>query len=254
MVRVLVAVDGSESADVAFRAACDLIKGDQDSLILVHVVGDLSRQYVLSALPEYTAAIPFPTEGAQKSLNAQGKAILDKYVQRAKGMRIKNVQALLGVSTHEGEFVCRLAKNRDIDLIVLGRRGLNSFSRLFMGSTSKYVMENAECNVCIVKKEFKHETKAPEQKEKIPALSQAEVQAQAKVLPERKLEEGAVFPPAAEAEGLEHRRRASEEKELLQHNTGHTPEEEEERKRRVKEQGLKDARAFHAELYDLSQP
>ena len=75
-----------------------------------------------------------------------------------------------GVSTHEGEFICRLAANRDVDFIYLGRRGLNkcalwltlffylpddnsyfSFSRFFMGSTSKYVMENSESNVCIVK-------------------------------------------------------------------------------------------------------
>jgi len=104
------------------------------------------------------------TNEAQENLNERGKKLLNTYIKRAKELGAQQVRGVLGVSTHEGEFICRLAANRDVDFIYLGRRGLNNFSRFFMGSTSKYVMENSDTNVCIIrqpKDDHKGEGKAP---------------------------------------------------------------------------------------------
>jgi len=56
-----------------------------------------------------------------------------------------------GSSAHAGELICRAVKQYNIDQVVTGRRSMGSFRRFFSGSTSQYVVENAECNVVVVK-------------------------------------------------------------------------------------------------------
>ena len=41
-------------------------------------------------------------------------------------------------------------KAQNIDLIVIGRSGTNAISRLFLGSTTAYVVRNTEANVTVV--------------------------------------------------------------------------------------------------------
>lgn len=51
---------------------------------------------------------------------------------------------------------------------VLGRRGLSNFERLMLGSTSKYVVENANCNVLVAKLDSAEKQKIEaEEEEKI---------------------------------------------------------------------------------------
>jgi len=44
------------------------------------------------------------------------------------------------------------AKNQDVNLIVVGSRGLGSAAAFLLGSISKQVVSNASCNVLVVKK------------------------------------------------------------------------------------------------------
>eukprot|EP01113_Clastostelium_recurvatum_P009288 TRINITY_DN1445_c0_g2_i1.p1 TRINITY_DN1445_c0_g2~~TRINITY_DN1445_c0_g2_i1.p1 ORF type:complete len:106 (+),score=14.11 TRINITY_DN1445_c0_g2_i1:262-579(+) len=53
-----------------------------------------------------------------------------------------------------GQMVVEQAKENKVDVIVVGRRGLNlldSLKRKVMGSVSHYVVENAPCDVYVVK-------------------------------------------------------------------------------------------------------
>jgi nucleotide-binding universal stress UspA family protein len=49
-----------------------------------------------------------------------------------------------------GKLICETAKTWNADLIVVGRRGLNGLSELFMGSTSNYVLHHAPCDVLTI--------------------------------------------------------------------------------------------------------
>ncbi len=55
--------------------------------------------------------------------------------------------------SHIGAMICKAVQDKSIDFLVMGRRGMNRFSRLIAGSNSRYCMENADCNVIIVKGE-----------------------------------------------------------------------------------------------------
>ncbi len=49
------------------------------------------------------------------------------------------------------EVICRVAQERDCDLIVVGSRGLTGFKRLMLGSISNAVAAKALCPVLVVK-------------------------------------------------------------------------------------------------------
>ncbi|ETO20899.1 hypothetical protein RFI_16310 [Reticulomyxa filosa] len=50
-----------------------------------------------------------------------------------------------------GKLICGAAKMLDVDLIVMGSRGLGKVKQFFMGSVSKHVVETSHCPVLIVK-------------------------------------------------------------------------------------------------------
>lgn len=56
-----------------------------------------------------------------------------------------------GTDNNPGNLICKAVKNYNIHHVVLGRRSLGGVQRFLVGSTSKYVVENAECNVIVVK-------------------------------------------------------------------------------------------------------
>ena len=49
--------------------------------------------------------------------------------------------------------ILRVAKTRDVDLIVMGARGLGSLGSLLLGSVSQKVMAHATCPVIIVREQ-----------------------------------------------------------------------------------------------------
>jgi nucleotide-binding universal stress UspA family protein len=145
--RILLAVDGSEHALRAADAACDLAARLGARLVVLTVaksVGRMStaaRDYIqaehLAGAPSYVL-----TDIARNVLaDAESRA-------RAKG--------LAGVKTvvREGNPARRIveyAKEHDVDLIVLGSRGLGDLEGLFLGSVSHKVNTLAHCTVLTVK-------------------------------------------------------------------------------------------------------
>eukprot|EP01127_Copromyxa_protea_P021174 TRINITY_DN7208_c0_g1_i3.p2 TRINITY_DN7208_c0_g1~~TRINITY_DN7208_c0_g1_i3.p2 ORF type:complete len:141 (-),score=47.19 TRINITY_DN7208_c0_g1_i3:56-478(-) len=59
-----------------------------------------------------------------------------------------------GSDSNPGELICKAAEKYNITNIVMGRRSMGGIERFFVGSTSKYVVENAESNVIVVKQPF----------------------------------------------------------------------------------------------------
>jgi nucleotide-binding universal stress UspA family protein len=49
------------------------------------------------------------------------------------------------------DVICRVAQERECDLIVVGSRGLTGFKRLMLGSISNAVAAKAPCPVLVVK-------------------------------------------------------------------------------------------------------
>jgi len=62
-------------------------------------------------------------------------------------------KTMFGQGDFFGNVICSAAKNHKVDCLIVGRRQMGGFKRFFVGSTSKYCLENAPCNVVVVKYE-----------------------------------------------------------------------------------------------------
>lgn len=135
--RILVAHDGSPTADKAFRMALDLAGRCGAELHAVSVV----------RLPEFgedieTAAM---IEAGREHYNKLGERLSGEAQASAIELRF---HTLIG---HPAEQVVAEAQKLDADLIVLGHRGKSLIQRWLTGSTTKQVMGYAHCAVLVVR-------------------------------------------------------------------------------------------------------
>jgi len=81
----------------------------------------------------------------------RAKKILVHYGLKAQHLGLRFTM-MKGTDSNAGELICQTIKRYNIKQVVTGRREIGEFKRFVTGSTSKYIMENADdCNVTIVK-------------------------------------------------------------------------------------------------------
>jgi len=253
MVKFLCCVDGSQVSFMAFRDTMNLAK-PTDTILVVNCVEDVRQRYLqnMTFMPEIGVQ---NFADAQNSINLEGRRLLESFIARAKRMGRNDVVGVLGVTISEGEFICRLAKSRGCDFVVLGRRGLSGLKRWFVGSTSKYVMENCEANVIVVKHEPTTQA-TPKGTEETQVEQQRTRETYVGGIPE---ERSKGFDPTIALEEMERQRRIEEEKAIMTREENERAAtlshvhklEEKERQRRIREEGVKEERTFHVQIYDI---
>jgi nucleotide-binding universal stress UspA family protein len=138
MFRWMVAVDGSESAREAFNTAVSLMNKYRDELFIITTVQNVGLPIV--SFQRYS-----------EEVEEMHRTYLIDYSHRCDELGVKNYTPIMARGSHIGAMICKAAEQKSADFLVLGRRGMNRFSRMITGSTSKYCMENATCNVIITK-------------------------------------------------------------------------------------------------------
>jgi nucleotide-binding universal stress UspA family protein len=146
--KILVAIDDSESSRTIFTAALTLAKANNSKLMLVHVLIVVDNLYpgdAFMGIPESAVRV------YAKRLEQQEQEGI------AKLKSLAAAATAAGISTEftqhigdPGKSICKLARNWNANLIVIGRRGLHGLSELFLGSTSNYVLHHAPCNVLTI--------------------------------------------------------------------------------------------------------
>lgn len=62
------------------------------------------------------------------------------------------VDILIGEhNENPGVQICKYAENNEVDLIIIGSRGLGNLKRIFLGSVSNNVVQHARCRVLVIK-------------------------------------------------------------------------------------------------------
>ncbi len=140
MVRILVAVDGSELALDAVRHALMLIsEGLRASIVLGHV-------------QEEASFLELATQGADAIAEAAVNA--GKHLTRPAERLVRDAGVV-----HETEIVlgspaaalCDLAEAQGCDFIVMGARGLGAMRAAMLGSVSQAVVQQSNLPVLVVK-------------------------------------------------------------------------------------------------------
>lgn len=141
--KILICSDGSECARNAARAGAEIARRFGSEVLLLNVF-DLS----FMASPEVGVwAATFDQETINECFHDERKAtegIVKPLFEQA-GVPYKMVQ----VTGHPVDGILDLAEREQIDLIVLGSRGLSGLKEFFLGSVSQGVLHHANCAVLI---------------------------------------------------------------------------------------------------------
>jgi len=145
----MVLVDGSTYAQKAFETALTW-KKPEDKLLVVHAVEIVSGVPV-GVGPSLVFIDPSVLENANESLKQRGAGIVKEYAKICEEKKIHGVTTSVLTTHNPKESVCKYAKDKGVDIIYVGTRGLGTIQRFFLGSFSNYVVSHAECDVMLVK-------------------------------------------------------------------------------------------------------
>lgn len=138
---VLVATDGSTSAARAEGVAAAIAAGCNCRLIVVTVSRGLSAEEL-----RRLAHIEGDLGKARHKLIEN---ILNEAADRAKRAGVSDVTTLV-VHGDPAAAIVASAEREQVDLIVMGRRGVGALSQLLLGSVSRSVVDHAPCAVTLV--------------------------------------------------------------------------------------------------------
>ncbi|MDN6640377.1 MAG: universal stress protein [Tetragenococcus sp.] len=150
--KIMVAVDGSDEAELAFQKAVNIAKRNNASLLLVHVVDTRAFQDVNS----------FDATLAEQATDLAKQSLAD-YSEYAQKNGVETVETTIEHGSPKLIIAKQMPQDQEVDLIILGATGLNAVERLFIGSVSEYVTRNALCDVLIVRTDA--ENQKPEYKD-----------------------------------------------------------------------------------------
>ena len=141
--RVLVGTDGSESSFRAVDRAAEVARDAGAQLLLACAYRPMSPREVQDA-KEALGGESYKVSGATPA-----EDILRDAADRARAIGAKDVD-YLAVEGDAVDELARLAKDRDVDLVVVGNRGLNSLAGRLLGSVPANISHRATCDVLIV--------------------------------------------------------------------------------------------------------
>ena len=134
--KILIAVDGSKSADKAFEYACDLAKKTGASLLILHVFEELGT-------------VGYSID---KEIERDNREMLQKYQSRAKNLLMQTYVDVIEAKANDvDEGILQIADKKNIDTIVVGSRGISEAKEFLLGSVSYKVSHYAKRPVIIVR-------------------------------------------------------------------------------------------------------
>ena len=137
---VLVPIDFSPSSLEAIEFALPLLKKFDAELHLVHV---FAPDYPLATMAAMPLIVPELEVG--RSVRRHLKEVAKKYKIE---LRRENIHALKGRPFQE---VCDLARESDINLIIISTRGNTGLKHLVLGSTAERVVRYSPCPIFVVR-------------------------------------------------------------------------------------------------------
>lgn len=128
---ILVPLDGSKNSKKSLLTAIHLAAEHEASIIVIHVLNSSEKRYKQRDFEDIPPA----------------------FIIQAKKLAMKNKipfesRILVGDPSHS---IVEYSHTHNVDLIVIGARGLSTFKKIFLGSVSQYVMQKADMPIVLVK-------------------------------------------------------------------------------------------------------
>jgi nucleotide-binding universal stress UspA family protein len=143
--KILLAIDGSEEAELAAGTAAEIAAGTDSELYVVTVFQKSATVY-----PYYEVRFPEAADRYLRRAREEIQNVLDEQAERIRKSGAGVAGAHLKTGEPIGEIVA-LAEDMGAGLIVVGSRGLGGVRRALVGSVSTGVLRHAYCSVLIVR-------------------------------------------------------------------------------------------------------
>jgi nucleotide-binding universal stress UspA family protein len=141
--RILVPIDGSETAARGLTEAIGLAADQGAILRVVHVVSDA---YVAAML-----AGGLQSEALVQDIRRAAESLLRDAAQRARQAQLSVQTELLEQGSRVGEALVEAAGKWPADLIVMGTHGRRGLARAALGSDAEYVVRNSGLPVLLLR-------------------------------------------------------------------------------------------------------
>lgn len=141
--KILVAVDGSEHSKLAVSAAAEIAKSFGASLVIMHVMKRAGSDRIPEELKELSRIEHILVTEAD-ALSNVADAIVGRAKDAAGSAGVDAIVTTIDVG-NPADQILHYCKNNNVDLIVMGRRGLSDMASLFLGSVSHKVAQLAPC-------------------------------------------------------------------------------------------------------------
>ena len=137
MKNILVPVDGSEGSDKAILAAIDFARayGARLNFLYIANINQLAINACLS-------------DAILEAVSKAGNVILDGAMDQVPDGIDKKAYSETG---SPAVAILDFAADNEMDMIVMGSRGLGVVKGVLLGSVSQYIVEQAKCPVLVVK-------------------------------------------------------------------------------------------------------
>ena len=133
---ILVAIDGSKFSDNILDQAISMGRICNSQVFIISVV---------ELYPDMIALAP----ALEEKLSKDARLTLERAKARVDGENIP-CETIVHTGGKPHEFIVQEAKDRGIDLIVMGTRGKSGLKGLFMGKVTERVIGHAPCPVIVV--------------------------------------------------------------------------------------------------------
>lgn len=144
---IMVAVDGSDTSNLALNEALYLSTSLKAHLNIVHI---------LDGIPIYKVTPDFEYEKYQELIKEDGLSILEKAKREAvsKGCKVDtNLIEIIDANKKISEKLVEAVESNKIDLLILGTHGRRGFHRLLLGSVAEETIRISTVPVLLVRAE-----------------------------------------------------------------------------------------------------
>jgi nucleotide-binding universal stress UspA family protein len=140
---ILVAVDGSAHSDRAVEAAGVIARCCESRVTLLHVLRRRGKATIPPSVQQFSE-LEHIEMSEQKILQSVAEKLTGQARKRLAVRGVTQVTELTEIG-NPAERIAEIAKRFDVDLVVMGRRGLGAVGGMLMGSVTSSVNHLAQC-------------------------------------------------------------------------------------------------------------
>lgn len=144
--KILVGVDGSKQASLAFARAIDIAKRNEATLVIASVLN--ADKYVGVGMSLSAVHV---NQTLEDDLIGNMREQTEALVAQAHAAGVNDVIMDVSAGNAKTALAEGLVEKYGIDLIVVGATGTNVIERMLVGSTTNFVLQHAPVDVVVVR-------------------------------------------------------------------------------------------------------